>query len=418
MRIGVIGGGAAGFFGAIAAAEANPEARVTLFEAGREPLAKVRISGGGRCNVTHGCFEPGALVQYYPRGGKALRGVFSRFQPKDTIAWFTDRGVTLKTESDGRLFPVTDDSGTIIDCLMDAAENAGVNLKNNAAVKSIQREEFGFAIEMRNGEVIQFDRILLATGSSAQGYQMSRQLGHTVVTPVPSLFTFNVTDRRLDGLAGVSVPEAKVKLRTSIGEKAGEKTSDKTGEKLEQSGPLLVTHWGLSGPAVLKLSAWGARALHDSHYNGMLTVNWLPKAKPEGLRDELVKVKTQLAKKSVRSNCPVILPRRLWESLIEAAGIPSELRWSDLSKVMLNALLKELLQGEYEITGKGVFKEEFVTCGGVDLKEVDFKTMESRICSGLYFAGEVLDIDGVTGGFNFQSAWSTGWIAGKAIVEP
>jgi predicted Rossmann fold flavoprotein len=403
MRIVIIGGGAAGFFGAIAAADANPDARVTLLEAGREPLAKVRISGGGRCNVTHSCFEPAVLVQYYPRGGKALRGVFSRFQPKDTIAWFADRGVTLKTEPDGRMFPITDDSGTIVDCLMDAADNAGVNLKNNAAVKSIKREDVVFSIEMRNGEVILCDRILLATGSSAQGYQMARNLGHTVNTPVPSLFTFNVTDGRLDGLAGVSVPEAKLTLQTSVG------------TTLEQSGPLLVTHWGLSGPAVLKLSAWGARALYDTRYNGTLTVNWLPKAKPEGLREELVKVKTQLAKKSIGPNCPVILPRRLWESLIAAAGIPSELRWSDVSKVMLNALLKELLQGDYEITGKGVFKEEFVTCGGVDLKEIDFKTMESRVCPGLFLAGELLDIDGVTGGFNFQSAWSTGWIAGGAI---
>jgi predicted Rossmann fold flavoprotein len=403
MRIVIIGGGAAGFFGAIAAADANPDARVTLLEAGREPLAKVRISGGGRCNVTHHCFDPAALVQYYPRGGKVLRGVFSRFQPKDTIDWFTDRGVNLKTEPDGRMFPTTNDSGTIVDCLMNEVDHVGVNLKTNAAVKSIRQEESGFSIEMRNGEVILCDRILLATGSSAQGYQMARALGHRVIDPVPSLFTFNVTDGRLDGLAGVSVPEAKLKLQTSAG------------TKLEQSGPLLVTHWGLSGPAVLKLSAWGARALQESHYHATLTVNWLPKAKPEGLREELVKVKTQLAKKSVGANCPVILPRRLWESLIAAAGIPSELRWSDVSKVMLNALLKELLQGEYEITGKGAFKEEFVTCGGVDLKEVDFKTMESRVCPGLYFAGEVLDIDGVTGGFNFQSAWSTGWIGGRAI---
>ncbi len=408
MRIVIIGGGAAGFFGAIAAADANPDARVTLLEAGREPLAKVRISGGGRCNVTHHCFEPAALVQYYPRGGKVLRGVFSRFQPKDTIDWFTDRGVNLKTEPDGRMFPTTNDSGTIVDCLMNEADNVGVNLKTNTAVKSIRQEESGFSIEMRNGEVIQCDRILLATGSSAQGYQMARALGHSVIDPVPSLFTFNVTDRRLDGLAGVSVPNATLKLKTSAGAKL-----EQSG--LEQTGPLLVTHWGLSGPAVLKLSAWGARALHEAHYQAILTVNWLPKAKPEGLREELVKVKTQLAKKSVGANCPVILPRRLWESLIAAAGIPSELRWSDVSKVMLNALLQELLQGNYEITGKGVFKEEFVTCGGVDLKEVNFKTMESRICPGLYFAGEVLDIDGVTGGFNFQSAWSTGWIGGRAI---
>ena len=415
MKIGVIGGGAAGFFGAIAAAAANPKAQVLLFEAGRETLAKVKISGGGRCNVTHSCFEPATLVQYYPRGGKVLRGVFSRFQPKDTIAWFTDRGVTLKTESDGRLFPTTNDSGTIVDCLMDEADRVRVKVKTSAGVKSLQRSGLGFSIEMRNGEIIQCDRILLATGSSAQGYQMARELGHSVIPTVPSLFTFNVRDRRLEGLAGVSVPNAIVKLQTALGTNLGVNSGANLGANLEQSGPLLVTHWGLSGPAVLKLSAWGARALHETHYRTTLTVNWLPQSKPEGLRAELMKVKTQLAKKSVGPNCPVILPRRLWESLIAAAGIPSELRWSDVSKVMLNALLKELLQGEYAITGKGVFKDEFVTCGGVDLKEVDFKTMESRVCPGLYFAGEVLDIDGVTGGFNFQSAWSTGWIAGQSI---
>ena len=411
MKIGVIGGGAAGFFGAIAAADANPKAQVLLFEAGRETLAKVKISGGGRCNVTYGCFEPATLVQYYPRGGKVLRGVFSRFQPKDTIAWFELRGVKLKTEPDGRLFPTTDDSGTIVDCLMDEADRVRVKVKTSAGVKSVQRSATGFSIGMRNGETIQCDRILLATGSSAQGYQMARELGHSVIPTVPSLFTFNVRDRRLEGLAGVSVPDAMVKLQPALDANLGVNL----GAKLEQSGPLLVTHWGLSGPAVLKLSAWGARTLYELHYKTTLTVNWLPQSKPEGLRAELMKVKTQLAKKSVGPNCPVILPRRLWESLIAAAGIPSELRWSDVSKVMLTALLKELLQGEYAITGKGVFKDEFVTCGGVDLKEVDFKTMESRICPGLYFAGEVLDIDGVTGGFNFQSAWSTGWIAGQAI---
>lgn len=415
MKIGVIGGGAAGFFGAIAAADANPKAQVLLFEAGRETLAKVKISGGGRCNVTHSCFEPATLVQYYPRGGKVLRGVFSRFQPKDTIAWFELRGVKLKTEPDGRLFPTTNDSGTIVDCLMDEADRVRVKVKTSAGVKSVQRLATGFSIEMRNGETIQCDRILLATGSSAQGYQMARELGHSVIPTVPSLFTFNVRDRRLEGLAGVSVPNATVKLQPELGANLGVNLSSNLSAKLEQSGPLLVTHWGLSGPAVLKLSAWGARALYELHYKTTLTVNWLPQSKPEGLRAELMKVKTQLAKKSVGPNCPVILPRRLWESLIAAAGIPSELRWSDVSKVMLTALLKELLQGEYAITGKGVFKDEFVTCGGVDLKEVDFKTMESRICPGLYFAGEVLDIDGVTGGFNFQSAWSTGWIAGQAI---
>lgn len=412
MKIGVIGGGAAGFFGAIAAAEASPEAEVTLLEAGKECLAKVRISGGGRCNVTHACFDPAALVQFYPRGSKALRSVFSRFQPKDTIAWFTDRGVKLKTEADGRMFPITDDSGTIVDALMEAAGQSGVRILTQVGVTKISAGtdatgEPEFSVNLRGGAQLQFDRILLATGSSGQGYQLARDLGHQVQEPVPSLFTFTIRDRRLTDLAGVSVQSATVKLQCG------------DGTKLEQSGPLLVTHWGLSGPAVLKLSAWGARSLHQVRYgqNGTanLKINWLPKANPEQLKAELLKVKSQLARKSIVANCPVMLPKRLWESLCEAAGVQAETRWSDLSKTMLNALLQELFQGEYAIVGKGVFKEEFVTCGGVDLKQVDLKTMQSRICPGLYFAGEVLDIDGVTGGFNFQNAWSTGWIAGKGV---
>lgn len=405
MQIVVVGGGAAGFFGAIAAAEANAMARVTLLEAGSTVLAKVKISGGGRCNVTHACYEPAALVQHYPRGGKALRSAFSRFQPRDTVAWFTDRGVQLKTEADGRLFPLSDESQTIIDCLMESAGIAGVKVKTNAAVKKILRSDDRFQIILRNDEVIECDRVLLATGSSNPGYQMAQHLGHTLEPTVPSLFTFNLRDRRLTDLAGVSVPEAKLKLVTP------------DGNKFEQTGPLLITHWGLSGPAVLKLSAWGARSLHQGHYQAKLTVNWLPKTNPEALKTELLKVKSQLARKTIAPHCPVILPRRLWESLTIAAGITSETRWSDLSKSMLTALVQELTQGDYEIVGKGAFKEEFVTCGGVSLKEVDFKTMESRICPGLHLAGEVLDIDGVTGGFNFQSAWSTGWIAGQSIAR-
>ena len=402
MRIVVIGGGAAGFFGAIASAEANPDAQVTLFEAGPTVLAKVKISGGGRCNVTHACYDAATLVQHYPRGGKALRAVFTRFQPRDTVAWFTDRGIKLKTESDGRLFPESDDSQTIIDCLTSSATMAGVKIKTQAAVKKIIRQDHGFTLVFRNDETLECDRVLLATGSSAVGLQMVKDLGHNLEQSVPSLFTFNIRDSRLTDLPGVSVPMARLKLN---------------GTKLEQSGPLLVTHWGLSGPAVLKLSAWGARTLHQMNYQAQLNINWLPTTNPETLKDSLIKVKSQLARKTVAAQCPVMLPRRLWESLTIAAGISPEMRWSDLSKPMLNLLLQELLNGTYQITGKGVFKEEFVTCGGVNLKEVDFKKMESRICPGLYFAGEVLDVDGVTGGFNFQSAWSTGWIAGSTMAS-
>ncbi len=402
LTVVVVGGGAAGFFGAIACAIEHPGARITLLEGARQPLAKVRISGGGRCNVTHACFDPALLVQHYPRGGKALRGAFSRFQARDTVEWFESRGVALKTEADGRMFPVTDDSATIVDCLLQTAKEAGVKLWQGATVKSVSRNEKGFDLEVA-GNILTCDRLLLATGSSPHGYAIAHALGHTIEPPIPSLFTFKIADSRLHDLAGVSVPTAHVRLQT------GEKTS------LEQTGPLLVTHWGMSGPAVLKLSAWGARVLHDSHYQAPLLVNWLPQSRPDTLRQQLLAVKSQLPRRAIATSCPVPIPRRLWERLTAHVGIAAETRWAELSNKTLNLLLQELTRGAYTISGKGAFKEEFVTCGGVNLKEIDFKTMESRRCPGLYFAGEILDIDGVTGGFNFQSAWTTGWVAGQAI---
>ncbi|MBW4690880.1 MAG: NAD(P)/FAD-dependent oxidoreductase [Lyngbya sp. HA4199-MV5] len=399
----VVGGGAAGFFGAIACASQHPNTRVTLLEAARQPLAKVRVSGGGRCNVTHACFDPALLVQHYPRGGKALRSPFSRFQARDTVAWFESQGVMLKTEADGRMFPITDDSATIVDCLMETARAVGVKLWQGAAVKAVTRKEDGFRVDVKAGEVLSCDRLLLATGSSPQGYAIAQAVGHTIEPPVPSLFTFNITDTRLQDLAGVSVQNAHLRLQT------GEKSH------LEQTGPLLITHWGLSGPAVLKLSAWGARALHDRQYKATLLVNWLPQTNPDALRQQLLAVKTQLPRRAIATSCPVLIPRRLWERLTSHVGITAETRWAELSNKTLNLLIQELTRGQYTISGKGAFKEEFVTCGGVNLKEVDFKTMESRLCPGLHFAGEILDIDGVTGGFNFQSAWTTGWIAGQAM---
>jgi len=411
LNVVVIGGGAGGFFGAISATSVASSAqnhfpvKVTLLEAGQQPLSKVRISGGGRCNVTHACFDPALLVQHYPRGGKALRGAFTRFQPKDTIAWFESHGVRLKTEADGRMFPTTDDSDTIVECLMWAAKDAGVKIWTGAAVKSVVRENQQFSIRLKSGEELVSDRLLLATGSNPQGYAIAQSLGHTIEPPVPSLFTFNVNDPRLKDLAGVSVNAVHLRLQT------GEKAS------LEQTGPLLVTHWGLSGPAVLKLSAWGARMLHNSHYHATLLVNWLPQYNPETLRQELLKVKSQLPRRTIATSCPVPIPRRLWERLIDSVGISSELRWAELSNKTLTMLIQELTRGTYTVNGKGSFKEEFVTCGGINIKEVDFKTMESRVCPGLYLAGEILDIDGVTGGFNFQSAWTTGWVAGQAIVK-
>ncbi|MDY6785973.1 MAG: NAD(P)/FAD-dependent oxidoreductase [Cyanobacteriota bacterium] len=404
LRVIVIGGGAAGFFGAISCATANPRARVTVLEAGRTPLAKVLISGGGRCNVTHHCFDPAILTQNYPRGGKALRGAFARFQPKDTIAWFESRGVKLKTEADGRMFPITDSSETIANCLLQRATEAGVQLRTGAKVESLENiAPSCFKIRLKGGEILECDRVLLATGSNRLAYQWAKDLGHTIIPPVPSLFTFNIKDSRLQGLAGISVETVRLRLL-------------ETGKtKLEQVGPLLITHWGLSGPAVLKLSAWGARELRDRNYRNFLYVNWIPEYNAQTLRQHLLNYKAQFVKRKIATNCPVDLPKRLWQSLIHHLGIKPDKPWAELSNVLLNALIEELVQGRYEIRGKGAFKEEFVTCGGVPLKEVNFKTMESRCCSGLYFAGEILDIDGITGGFNFQSAWTTGWLAGQGI---
>jgi predicted Rossmann fold flavoprotein len=405
VKIVVIGGGAAGFFGAIACAEANPQNSVMLLEASPQVLAKVRVSGGGRCNVTHACFEPTVLVQNYPRGGKALRGPLTQFQPKDTVAWFTERGVKIKTESDGRMFPVTDSSETIVECLVRAAQKAGVEVRTGASVVAVTQEGQDsprFMVQLKSQSIV-CDRILLATGSHPLGYRLAASLGHPMIPPVPSLFTFNMADPRLKELAGVSVNTVLLRL---IAE--GQKP-------LEQSGPLLITHWGISGPAVLKLSAWGARLLHETRYRATLQINWVPGLNAEALRALLMQAKADHPKRAVVNHNPVPLPQRLWQRLVSAANIDAELRWADLSKKALNLLLQELHQGHFEIQGKGVFKDEFVTCGGINLKDVNFKTMESRCCPGLYFAGEVLDIDGVTGGFNFQNAWTTGWIAGQAL---
>lgn len=399
----VVGGGAAGFFGAIACAEAYSHVRVTLLEAGPTPLTKVRISGGGRCNVTHACFEPAQLVQHYPRGGRALRGAFTRFQPRDTVAWFQRQGVSLKTEADGRMFPVSDDSETIVRCLTQAANRTGVVVRTSAPVTAIRHINGRFDVQLKTRESLQSDRLLLATGSSAVGYRLANRLGHTILPPVPSLFTMTIPETGLRELAGIAVEGAQVRLRVA------------DHKPFEQTGPLLITHWGMSGPAILKLSAWGARALHDHHYRAELVVNWVPHLTIDQVRQQLLTTKQAAAKRAIASFCPLPLPRRLWHYLVARAQIDSTHRWADLSRTNLHHLTQELTQSLYRVKGKGVFKDEFVTCGGVSLSEVNFKTMESRLCPGLHFAGEVLDIDGVTGGFNFQSAWTTGWLAGQAM---
>lgn len=402
LTIVVIGGGAAGFFGAIAAAEHNSECRVILLEKARQVLAKVRVSGGGRCNVTHACFDPAVLVRNYPRGSKALRGPFSRFQPRDTVEWFETRGVGLKTEEDGRMFPVTDSSETIINCLVSQAKKHKVQLRTECGVEAIVRTDNGFELSLADGEILRCDRLLIATGSNAKAQGWIQSLGHTIVPPVPSLFTFNIPGSPLEELSGVSVPKAEVSI---------------VGSSLEQTGPLLITHWGFSGPAVLKLSAWGARELHAMHYKAKVRINWLPDSTADELKAQLNGMKQAHAARLVLGDSPVDLPRNLWKKLAAKAGATPELRWSMLPNKVLNSLL-EVLKGDiYQIDGKSTYKEEFVTCGGVALEEINFKTMESKKCPGLHFAGEVLDIDGVTGGFNFQNAWTTSWIAGHAMAE-
>jgi predicted Rossmann fold flavoprotein len=401
-RIVVAGGGAAGFFAAITCAEANPRADVSLYEATAHPLAKVRVSGGGRCNVTHACFEPAELVKRFPRGSKELLGPFHRFGPRDTIAWFAARGVELKTEDDGRMFPITDDSATVVECLRQAAEKAGVRILTRCGVASVARLGAGFSVALTTGKTVGAERLLLATGGTkgSAGTTIAAALGHTITPLVPSLFTFHVDDPRLRGLEGVSVKLAGASVR---------------GTKLRAEGPVLVTHWGLSGPAILKLSAWGARELHDFDYRFTLGVNW---AWPRTLKqtgDELAAERRDHPKRQVATTNGFGLPARLWERLAAAAGLAPNAIWAGISNDALRALVGQVAAGEFAVAGKSMNKEEFVTCGGVMLREVDFTTMESRVCPGLYLAGEVLDIDGITGGFNFQSAWTTGWHAGRAM---
>jgi len=404
-HIAVLGGGAAGFFAAITCAEALSQAgKVTLFEATPHLLAKVRISGGGRCNVTHACFEPAELVKKYPRGGRELLGAFHRFQPRDTIEWFGSRGVATKTEEDGRMFPTTDDSGTIVDCLMSAAAHAGVTIRVSTPVRSIIKDAETFRLTLGNGSVEAFDRVIVATGGNkaSGGLAIAESFGHAIVPPVPSLFTFHITDPRLTDLAGVSVENAVVTA---------------PGTKLKTDGPVLVTHAGLSGPGILKLSAWGAREFAEKNYAFPISLNWTPPHTRETLIKALSVVREQNARKQVTTFSPVAMPQRLWERFVIAAGIPTTTPWAHVSNPALQSLATQLTAAEFKVDGKSMFKDEFVTCGGVKLSEVDFKTMESRKIPGLHFAGEVLDIDGVTGGFNFQNAWTTGYLAGSACAS-
>jgi predicted Rossmann fold flavoprotein len=403
-RLIVIGGGAAGFFGAIRAKSLNPELEVLILESAPKALGKVKISGGGRCNVTHACFESQQLVQSYPRGQRELKSLLTRFGPADTMHWFESQGIRLKVEVDGRVFPVSDESQTIINGLLNATQEQNIQLLTKVPVKTISRSNTGYRIEAAQ-QAWEADAVLLTTGSASIGYQWVTQLGHTLVSPVPSLFSFKIQDALLNDMTGISFPWVQAKL-----ELPGMKP-------IHQKGPLLITHWGLSGPAILKLSAWGARVLYEANYCGTLRVDFLPEYSHDQLTQQLLAQKAQTAQKHVGNQCPVSFAKRFWQNMLIANDIPTERPWGELSGKTIHRLVEAIKQSSFEITGKGPFKEEFVTAGGVSLKEVDFKTMESRCSPNLYLAGEILDIDGLTGGFNFQNAWSTGWIAGEAIAH-
>ncbi len=397
----VVGGGAAGFFSAITCAEKS-EKSVLVLEKTAQLLQKVRISGGGRCNVTHACFEPRELSTNYPRGEKSLIGPFHRFGPTDTVEWFEGRGVALKTEEDGRMFPVTDDSHTIVDALLNAADAAGVAIRTSEGVTSITRTEGTFTVETDTGGSYTAANVVLATGGtrSTLGATLASNLGHDLLPATPSLFTFKIDDERLAGLAGLSVDNANVAILNS---------------KLQSSGPVLITHWGLSGPGILKISAWGARELAERSYKFDVSLNWLPGVDPAaviaGQRD--TERKRQL---SSRSPFPAI-PKRLWLRLLVASGIAETTTWSELPKKQATALVRELTAATFTVVGKSTNKAEFVTCGGVSLNDINFQTMESKRVPGLYFAGEIIDVDGITGGFNFQNAWTNGFHAGSDIAS-
>ena len=401
-----IGGGAAGFFGAITHAEELGCGGSTLIlERSSQVLGKVRISGGGRCNVTHACFDPREFSSHYPRGEKALIGPLHRWNAADTVAWFEAKGVELKTEADGRMFPTSNDSQTIVHCLTDAAQAAGITVRTQCAVAGITQtnDKSAFVLEVGRGETLQARRVLLATGGTrlAAGARLAEQLGHVLAPAVPSLFTFKITDPRLQGLQGLSVERVACRIED---------------RKLRACGPLLITHWGVSGPGILRLSAWGARELAAMDYHFTLRVNWLPDR--EDLAGEWQRLRRSWGKRQMHARCPFdALPKRLWVRLLASVGIAEAQTWSQLSKDQSRALTASLTDAAFQVNGKSTNKDEFVTCGGVSLKDIDLKTMQSRLCPGLYFAGEVMDVDGITGGFNFQNAWTSGHHAGIAIAN-
>ncbi len=395
----IIGGGAAGYFAAINAAEMHPDLEVIILEGSNGVLQKVKVSGGGRCNVSHACFTPNELVEFYPRGKKELLGPFHQFMTGDTMEWFENRGVSLKIEDDNRIFPESNSSQTIIDCFLESAKNAGVKVKLSTRVDAIEKSENQFIVKT-NAENFTADFLLVASGSNAKVWKMVEDLGHAIIKPVPSLFTFNIADERLKDIPGISVPKATVKVLNS---------------KLEEQGPLLITHWGLSGPGILKLSAWGALELFEKEYQFEIVVNWLSK-KQETVLEFLKSVKKNQPKKQVvLQSVFQEISKRLWEKLVIAAKISSDSQWAQLNNKQLEDITNQLTKCTFKVIGKSTFKDEFVTAGGVDLKEINFKRFESKLHKNLFFAGEVLNIDAITGGFNFQNAWTGGWIVASSV---
>lgn len=402
QQVVVIGGGAAGFFGAIQAANIYPDLEIVILEGAPKVLGKVEISGGGRCNVTHACWEPAELVKFYPRGTKALLGPFHKFCTGDTYAWFEDQGVPLKIEEDNRVFPVSDNSRSIMDALENAARKAGIQVVTKSRVADFRPVEGRWEVETTSGETYPADAVLVAAGASPALWKVLARLGHSIVEPVPSLFTFNISHPLLKDLPGISVPDATVSIRSM---------------KLTTNGPLLITHWGLSGPAVLKASAWGARKMNEVGYDFQVRVNWTGHLERKDCLELLKKTRQEDGKRKFPAHRPVELPSRLWARMAEVATRKTGSNWGDLSNGDLEALAEMVCDCPFEVKGKSTFKEEFVTAGGVKLKEVDFRSFESKLLPGLYLAGEILDIDALTGGFNFQAAWTGSWIAGSALAE-
>lgn len=399
----VIGGGAAGFFCAINAARMSPGLQVTIVEKTNKLLSKVKVSGGGRCNVTHSCFDINEMSRRYPRGGNFIKKTFHQFFTTDTVKWFEERGVQLKAESDGRMFPVTDSSQTIIDCLLKEVNRYGVQIMMNAEVKSLGYQEEKFHIELAVHRILTSDFICIACGGypKTSMFEWLKNTGHTIEEPVPSLFTFNMPGHAITKLMGVSVENVRIKI---------------TGSKLQQEGPLLITHWGLSGPAVLKLSAWGARELKEKNWEFGIIVNWLPSYAEQSMNEKFHQLRFELGSQKISGKNVFGLPQRLWEFFAEQCGINKDKRWSDLPAKEQNKLVKSLCSCEFTIKGKTTFKEEFVTAGGIKLNEIDYNTMMSKKIPDLFFAGEIMDVDGITGGYNFQHAWTSGFIAGKSIA--